>query len=171
MERKLNNKVQNYVAKLKSDTVKYAQGLNAAGDSKVDAILQFVCDYDRLMFTAEDFAKRQRIKHVVSPELRCNGKRGAGNQCTRRKQEGKEYCGTHAKVNYAASAAVDPSLCMETTSPTTETLEVWTEEINGIMYYVDKMSNIYDASDVVCNKLSPKVLGKYTKKTGEVSWI
>jgi len=171
MERKLNTKMQNYVSKFKSDTVKYAQSLNATGDNKVDAIIQFVCDYDRLIFTTEDFAKRQRIKHVVSPELRCNGKRGAGNQCTRRKQEGKEYCGTHAKVNYASSAAANPSLCMETASSTTETLEVWTEEINGIMYYVDKMTNIYDASDVVCNKLSPKVLGKYTKKTGEVVWI
>lgn len=170
MERKMNMLVQNYVSKFKSDTVKYAQSLNIAGDEKVGAVLQFVCDYDRLILTAEDFAKRQRIKHVVPPELRCNGKRGAGNQCTRRKQEGKEYCGTHAKVNYAlASASLDSTLCTET-SPT-ETLEVWCEEINGIMYYVDKKSNIYDASDVVCNKLSPKVLGKYTKSSGEVEWL
>jgi hypothetical protein len=168
MERKLNAIVQNYVAKFKSDTVKYAQSLNAAGDNKVDAVLQFVCDYDRLIFTADDFAKRQRIKHVVSPELRCNGKRGAGNQCTRRKQEGKEYCGTHAKVNYAATNS--PVLCQDSSASATETLEVWTEEINGIMYYIDKKGNIYDASDVVCNKLSPKVLGKYTKSTGELVW-
>ena len=168
MERKLNTMVQNYVAKFKSDTVKYAQSLNATGDNKVDAVLQFVCDYHRLIFTAEDFAKRQRIKHVVSPELRCNGKRGAGNQCTRRKQEGKEYCGTHAKVNYAVTDTTQ--LCQDASASLTETLEVWTEEINGIMYYVDKTSKVYDASDVVCNKLSPKVLGKYTKTTGEVEW-
>jgi hypothetical protein len=163
----MNTIIQNYVSKFKFDTVKYAQTLNVAEDEKVGAVLQFVCDYDRLVLTSEDFAKRQRIKNVVPPELRCNGKRGSGNQCTRRKQEGKEYCGTHAKVNCESSAS--QMLCKE--SSVTETLEVWCEEINGIMYYVDKSGKIYDASDVVCNKVSPKVLGKYTKITGEVEWL
>jgi hypothetical protein len=164
----MNTTIQNYVFKLKADTVKYAQSLNIASDEKVGAVLQFVCDYDRLILTAEDFAKRQRIKNVVAPELRCNGKRGSGNQCTRRKQEGKEYCGTHSKVNYE-SASASNLLCEEASA--TETLEVWSEEINGIMYYIDKRGNVYDASDVVCNKPSPKVLGKYGKETGDVEWL
>jgi hypothetical protein len=157
MEKRINSIAQNYLSKMKSDTVKYAQSLSAGRDEKVDAILQYVCDYNRLIVTAEDLAKRQRIKHVVPPELRCNGKRGAGNQCTRRKQEGKEYCGTHAKVNYGVC---EMSSAITESNPQTETLEVWCEEIKGIMYYLDKKGNVYDASDVVCNKLSPKILGR-----------
>ena len=168
MEKRINLIAQNYVSKLKSDTMKYAKSLSVDRDEKVDAILQFVCDYGRLVVAPEDFAKRQRIRHVVSPELRCNGKRGAGNQCTRRKQEGKEYCGTHAKICHEVTTVLESS---SSASSLTETLEVWTEEINGILYYVDKTGLIYDASDIVCNKPSPTVLGRQMKQTGLVTWL
>ena len=166
MERRINILIQNYVVEFKAKTMKRAQELGVVNDDNVASLLQFVCDYDRLVLTADDFAKRQRIKHVVSPEERCNGKRGAGNQCTRRKQIGKEYCGTHAKVSYCENTSAD-----DTSNTKNKTLEVWSEEINGIMYYVDAKGTIYDAEDVVCNKSNPKVLGKYQKETGETEWL
>jgi hypothetical protein len=53
----------------------------------------------------------------------------------------------------------------------TKTLEVWSEEIKGIMYYVDVRGTIYDAEDIVCNKPSPRVLGTYNKETGTAIWV
>jgi len=156
------------MVEFKAKTTKRAQELGAVNNDDVSSLLQFVCDYDRLMLTADDFAKRQRIKHVVPPGERCNGKRGAGNQCTRRKQIGKEYCGTHAKVVYCEES--NTSFESEA-SAKNKTLEVWSEEINGIMYYIDSKGTIYDAEDVVCNKANPKVLGKYKKETGESEWL
>jgi hypothetical protein len=58
-----------------------------------------------------------------------------------------------------------------TTNSETKTLEVWSEEIKGIMYYVDARGTIYDAEDIVCNKPSPRVLGTYNKETGVSVWV
>ena len=173
MERRINIVIADYIKKMKSDTLKYAQQLNITGNNGVQDVLQFVSDYERLELKEEHFAKRQRIKHVVSPEKRCNGRRGEGTQCTRRKQDGKEYCGTHMKTSalceLVSSDASASTSSMETSL--TKTLEVWSEEIKGIMYYVDAKGTIYDAEDVVCNKSSPRVLGTYNKETGVTVWV
>jgi hypothetical protein len=174
MERRINAVITNYINKLKSDAMKYAQQLNITNNDGVQNILQFVSDYERLELKEEHFAKRQRIKHVVPPEKRCNGRRGEGTQCTRRKQDGKEYCGTHAKTSALCELVSDDSLTASTHNATTsssKTLEVWSEEIKGIMYYIDAHGTVYDAEDIVCNKPSPRVLGTYNKETGVSVWV
>ena len=42
-------------------------------------------------------------------------------------------------------------------------VEVWAEDIKGIIYYIDKNSNVYDPEDIVSNKKNPKIIAKYTK--------
>ena len=173
MERRINAVIGEYIKKMKSDTMKYAQQLNITGNNGVQDVLQFVSDYERLELKEEHFAKRQRIKHVVAPEKRCNGRRGEGTQCTRRKQDGKEYCGTHMKTSALCELVNDDASASTSSmeSPLTKTLEVWSEEIKGIMYYVDVRGTIYDAEDIVCNKPSPRVLGTYNKETGVSVWV
>ncbi len=171
MERRINAVIAEYIKKMKSDTMKYAHQLNITGNDGVQDVLQFVSDYERLELKEEHFAKRQRIKHVVPPEKRCNGRRGEGTQCTRRKQEGGEYCGTHIKTSSLCELVGVDSTSSLTTNSETKTLEVWSEEIKGIMYYVDARGTIYDAEDIVCNKPSPRVLGTYNKETGVSVWV
>jgi hypothetical protein len=173
MERRINSLIADYIKKMKSDTMKYAQQLNITGNNGVQDVLQFVSDYERLELKEEHFAKRQRIKHVVAPEKRCNGRRGEGTQCTRRKQDGKEYCGTHMKTSALCELSNDDASASTSSMETslTKTLEVWSEEIKGIMYYVDVRGTIYDAEDIVCNKPSPRVLGTYNKETGVAIWV
>jgi hypothetical protein len=50
---------------------------------------------------------------------------------------------------------------------TTQKVEVWAQEIQGIIYYIDKFENVYQAEDIVSNQINPKVIAKYVK-TGEV---
>lgn len=171
MERRINLLITNYVGDFKTNTLKRAQELGITGDDNVKSLLQYVCDYNRLTLTAEDFAKRQRIKHVVSPEERCNGQRGAGSQCTRRKQKDKDYCGTHGKLTLCLESGETSSSNKKPVPELSKMLEVWTEDINGILYYVDASGKIYDAEDIVCNKKDPRILGRYNKDSKECEWV
>jgi hypothetical protein len=42
-------------------------------------------------------------------------------------------------------------------------IEVWAQDIQGIIYYIDKMMNVYQAEDIVSNKPNPKIIAKYVK--------
>jgi hypothetical protein len=44
---------------------------------------------------------------------------------------------------------------------------VWAQDIGGIIYYVDQTGNVYQAEDIVLNKINPKIIAKYVK-TGDV---
>jgi hypothetical protein len=42
-------------------------------------------------------------------------------------------------------------------------VEVWAQDIQGIVYYIDKSNNVYQAEDIVSNKINPKIIAKYLK--------
>jgi hypothetical protein len=120
--------------------------------------MQYIYDYDRLTFGKEDFMKRKRVKNVVPFFDRCCAKRANDEQCTRRKKEGSEYCGTHMKGS--------PHGIMDLQSenkPNFQKIEVWAQDIQGIIYYIDKIGNVYQAEDIVVNKTNPKIIAKYLK--------
>ena len=121
-----------------------------------------IYDYERLVLTKEDFTKRKRVKNVVPFFDRCTAKRANNEQCTRRKKTDCEYCGTHMKGT--------PNGMMEAQNesvPTMQKIEVWAQDIGGIIYYVDQTGNVYQAEDIVLNKINPKIIAKYVK-TGDV---
>jgi hypothetical protein len=46
---------------------------------------------------------------------------------------------------------------------TTQKIEVYAQDIQGIIYYIDKSFNVYQAEDIIINKLNPKIIAKYIK--------
>jgi hypothetical protein len=94
---------------------------------------------------------------------RCSSKRANNEQCTRRKKDGYDYCGTHIKGT--------PHGTMNATSDveviSTQKVEVWAQDIKGIIYYLDKNMNVYQTEDIVSNKHNPKIIAKYIK-TGDI---
>ena len=48
----------------------------------------------------------------------------------------------------------------------TQKVEVWAQDIQGIIYYIDKTGNVYQTEDIISNKMNPKIIAKYIK-TGE----
>jgi hypothetical protein len=125
-------------------------------------LLQYVYDYERLSFEKEDFQKRKRVKNFVPIFDRCCAKRATNQQCTRRKKEDNEYCGTHMKGT--PHGVVDTQ---EDAKVTTQKIEVWAQDIQGIIYYIDKNNNVYQAEDIIVNKLNAKIIAKYVKN-GEI---
>jgi hypothetical protein len=162
MERRLNKKLEAYISSFKDSIRDKASEMGITKDEKVNQLIQHVYDYERLMFLKEDFQKRKRVKNFVPIYDRCCAKRASNEQCTRRKKDGSEYCGTHLKGT--------PHGIVDTQNEeknTTHKVEVHAQDIQGIVYYIDKNSNVYQAEDIAMNKVNPKIIAKYIK-TGEV---
>ena len=162
MERRLNKKLELYITSFKDDIKEKATQMGILENNGSNELFQFIYDYNRLSFNKEDFMKRKRVKNFVPIFDRCCAKRATNEQCTRRKKEGNEYCGTHMKGT--------PHGIMDTQNEVkinTQKIEVWAQEIQGIIYYIDNAKNVYQAEDIVINKINPKIIAKYIKN-GEV---
>ena len=116
--------------------------------------LQFIFDYDNLSLSKDDFSKRKRIKNTIPLQIQCIACRANGEQCTRRKKDDNDYCGTHLKGT--------PYGIIESNKPviTHKKCQVWTQEINGIHYFIDNNNNIYLHKDIIDNKINPSIIGK-----------
>jgi hypothetical protein len=159
MEKRINKKIDAYVSDFKDNIREKAEDAGLTMDVKVTQLLQYIYDYGRLELTKEDFMKRKRVKNVVHLSDRCCAKRANGEQCTRRrKDETSEYCGTHLKGTPHGSCDIE-----EDTKPSGHKIEVWAQDIQGIIYYIDKTNNVYQAEDIMSGKPNPKVIAKYLK--------
>jgi hypothetical protein len=159
MERRLNKKVESYITTFKDSIREKTTQMGIAKNEQVNQLLQYIYDYDRLSFNKEDFQKRKRVKNFVPIFDRCCAKRASNEQCTRRKKDGCEYCGTHLKGT--PHGIVD---AQDEPKNTTQKIEVFAQDIQGIIYYIDKNSNVYQAEDIIINKINPKIIAKYVKE-------
>jgi hypothetical protein len=159
MERRLNKKVETYITLFKDSIKEKATQMGVISNEEVNQLLHYIYDYDRLSFNKEDFMKRKRVKNFVPIFDRCCAKRATNEQCTRRKKDGSEYCGTHMKGTPHGIMEING----EENKVTTQKIEVWAQDIQGIIYYIDKFNNVYQAEDIVINKLNPKIIAKYVK--------
>ena len=156
MEKRINKKFENYITTLKEKIREKSIELGM-NDEKMNDLIQYIYNYKRMTLNKDDFMKRKRVKNVVPYFERCCAKRASGEQCTRRKKEECEYCGTHMKGT--PHGLVED----EENKQTMQKIELWAQEIMGIVYYLDKFGNVYQAEDIVNNKVNPKVICKYTK--------
>ena len=97
MEKRLNKKTEMYVTTFKDNIREKAKQMAILSQPEVNNLIQYIYDYDRLSFTKEDFQKRKRVKNIVPIFDRCCAKKSSNEQCTRRKKDESEYCGTHMK--------------------------------------------------------------------------
>ena len=157
MERRINKKIENYITEFKDNIREKTTQLGLQNDIN-NQLIQYIYDYERLTLNKDDFQKRKRVKNVVPFFDRCCAKRANNEQCTRRKKEGSEYCGTHMKGT--------PNGFIDNQGEPTTTLqkiEVWGQDIQGIVYYIDKSGNVYQTEDIFQNKQNPAIIAKYVK--------
>lgn len=158
MEKQLNKKLENYISTFKEKILERATQLGITTNSEGAQLIQYIYDYDRIIFNKEDLQKRKRTKNFVANCDRCCAKRASNEQCTRRKKENHEYCGTHLKGT--PHGIIDNQ---NEPKNTTQKIEVFTQDIKGIIYFIDNVSNVYKAEDIVNNVINPKIIAKYVK--------
>lgn len=158
MEKRLNTKIDGYIAKFKSDICTQINMLSFEDKNKMGDLIQYVYDYDRISLLKDDFVKRKRIKNAIPNSNRCNAKRANGEQCTRRRKCDEEFCGTHSKgIPHGLITTNDNS------EQSSTTMEVSAVEVMGIVYYIDNCNNVYNTEDVMNGIQNPRIIAKYKK--------
>ena len=97
MEKRINKKVETYITTFKDSIRTKINSLNLDNKIIQNDLLEYVYDYQRLVISKDDIVKRKRIKNSIPLDNRCNAKRANGEQCTRRRKDNCEFCGTHIK--------------------------------------------------------------------------
>ena len=166
MEKRINKLIENYITSFKDNIKKKITENNIDSNSNnINNILEYIYDYERLVLSKEDLIKRKRIKNSIPTNNRCNAKRANGEQCTRRKKEESEYCGTHVKGT--------PHGCFmlncESKEITEKKIEVIAEEIMGIVYYIDNNNNVYKTEEILKGIENPNIIGKCIRNNGLIS--
>lgn len=157
MEKRLSERIEDYVSSMKASLMKKVEELGANENEKSE-LCQFIKSYDEFQVEKADFQKRKRSQNTVPSFLRCLSKRSDGEQCSRRKKEGCDFCGTHSKGSPHGNFVENVVM---------KKVEVWVQEICGIIYYIDKEMNVYKTEDIINNKPNPRVIATY-EKNGEI---
>lgn len=156
MEKRIEQKISVFINEFKNDIKSKLENNHEIDYNVKSDLLKYIFDYSNLVLEKEDFTKRKRVKSCVPQYLRCMAKRASGEQCTRKKKEGYDYCGTHDKNR---PHGVVNDIVVDNSNK--EKREVWIQEINGIIYYIDNKNNIYKTEDIMSNNESPSIIGNY----------
>lgn len=160
MDRKLNTKTTAYLSRFKKEIV--AKIIEAQGeDDTPPELLQFIYNYDNLVFTKQDLQKRTRVKNTVPYHDRCRALRANCEQCTRRKRTGEKFCGTHIKGTPHGEITDKPNA-----EENFKKVQVWAQDISGIIRHLDGDGNVYDPQDIYQGITNPKIIAKYTHEDG-----
>ena len=116
------------------------QSLELLDNQQVRELLQYVFDYPVMEITKIDLQKRKRVKNSVPFCERCCAVRANNEQCTRRKKSGEKFCGTHIKGTPHGEINEN----MESKEPETVKIQIWAEEISGIIHHLDNKGNVKD---------------------------
>jgi hypothetical protein len=159
MEKRINKKIETYVTTFKDFIRSKVNELEFNEKTKVNDLLIYIYDYERLSLIKDDLVKRKRIKNTIPVNNRCNAKRANGEQCTRRRKDNCEYCGTHVKGTPHGVVVLN-----DLVEHSTHKVEVFAQNISGIIYYIDKNDNVYKTEDILEGKQNPSVIAKIVKQ-------
>jgi len=182
MEKLVVTQTDQYFSKFKMDIQRKAIELSFDEKDKMNELLKFIFEYDKINFDKCLFSKKVKTggsteeTGVKSPPLpeedQCMAIRKQGGvRCTRKKTKGQMYCGTHCNKNDTVKPDIYGSLSesvngedISTTSTndkkTAKMMEVVAHEIQGIIYYIDKDMNVYNTEDIFKNINNPRVIAK-----------
>ena len=188
MEKRLNKKIELYVSTFKDEIRNKIMEIKFEETEKIHELMEFVYEYNRLTLEKDDFSKRKRVQNAIPVTNRCSAKRANGDQCTRRRRDDSEYCGTHYKnaphglieesgmcgvldgecnaewtCEECDTSELNPEMVRQEPPHMNHRMEVFVEEICGIVYYLDKYGNVYCTEDILQGKDNPSVIAKYVK--------
>lgn len=160
MEKKLNSRSELFLTAFKDNIRAKIIELKFEDKSKLNDLLEYVYEYERLIFSKDDLSKRRRVQNSIPTQNRCNAKRADNKQCTRKRKDGFEFCGTHSK---GAPHGLADDVC----GVCTKKIDVVATDIMGIVYYIDKFNNVYKTEDILEGKTDPKIIAKSTIVNGK----
>ena len=160
---KLNTAIAAFVDGFKEDIV---EKLLDSSISSHDIVL-FVNEFQPPVIREDEIMKKKRVKNPIPFHEKCIAKRANGEQCSRRKKKDGNFCGTHSKACPHGTISVEENLGSEINgigdSVIKKQVEVWLEDINGIMYWINDTGTVYHPEDIKNNIENPRVIAHYEK--------
>jgi hypothetical protein len=167
MDTQINRIIEEYLINFKQDIKSKVTALHMIEKSKdIDTtenlreLMEFIFEYPKLILNKEDFViskKKQNTNSttaLIPPEMQCCANRSDGIQCTRKRKKGSTLCGTHVKLETNKQSTQHAAV---------KSMEVLAEDINGIIYYIDKNLNVYHTEDILEKKQNPRIIGTASK--------
>lgn len=149
MKKNIQKKTDTFFENFKND-------IKSKSNYSKEEMIQFIYDYPTIRFEDDDFKKRKRVKNSIPLCNRCMAIKSTNTQCTRRKKDGFEFCGTHIKSTpHGVVNSVNKS--------TIKKIVTFAVDIAGIISYIDNENNVYDPQDIHENIDNPKVISKCIK--------
>lgn len=161
MEKHINGIAEKYTTEFK-DRIKTRIIDFGFDHAKANELIEYIYEYPRLIFEKGDLSKRKRVKNAIPEMNRCNALRANGEQCTRRRKEDCEFCGTHTKGIPNGTKNPDKNAEMNANKK----MEVFAQDMNGIIYYIDHHNNVYRTEDILSGKTDPRIVAQYTIEDG-----
>ena len=87
---------------------------------------------------------------------------GIPKQCSRRSKDGHSFCGTHL-TNQPYGIVSENDMYSNL-----ESVQVWCQDVRGIIYHLDADNNVYHTYDVTQKVMDPRIVGRWTPRV-EVS--
>ena len=143
MESRIRKKIETHTTKFKNDIKNKMNELDMLNNEKEKDLLQYIFEYERITLINDDFSKRKRLKNVVPIQDRCSANKACNEQCTRKRKEGFDFCGTHIKGT--PNGIVDK--CETIDSKKKVVLKLTTNR--GIYNYVDENGKIHKMEDIM----------------------
>ena len=163
----INKRIDDYIVGFKNDIKSKLSSLNMIRNTssedeqeKIREYMEFVFEYPKLVLEKSEFVTSKKksatetssgTTSTIPADMQCIAKRSDGIQCTRKKKKNCEYCGTHAKLELNQVLS---------TTTTSQRMEVFAEDINGIIYYIDTFNNVYHTEDILEGKENPRIIAK-----------
>jgi hypothetical protein len=111
-----------------------------------------------LVLVSGDFEKKRRSRAAIPYYERCSGRKADGDQCTRRRQCGSLFCGTHVKGT--------PYGRVSDGNTASDKIVVRAQEIQGIVHWIDERNNVYSQEDVQSRMKNPRIIAKANSVDG-----
>lgn len=162
-QEKLNTAVAAFVDGFKKDIVEKLL------DSSISShdIVRFVNEFQPPVIREDEIMKKKRVKNPIPFHEKCIAKRANGEQCSRRKKKDDNFCGTHSKACPHGTISMEENVDYENDGNgdgvIKKQVEVWLEDINGIMYWINEAGTVYHHEDIKNNIENPRVIAHYEK--------
>jgi len=139
----MRDAVNTYISRFKSDIL--------SKNFAEPATQKYIQDYPGIVI----HTKKKRARNIIADDERCHAHKACGDRCTRKKKEGEHVCGTHQKGT--------PHGIMNGTTSTkvSKKVDVWTQAMCGVIYYIDANKNVYSSADIMKNLPNPGIIATY----------
>ena len=165
--------MQDYFTEFKANIQKKVLELDFQQDKqKAQELLEYMYEYPSYPLQQQKETQNQSPQTPTKPNTkpkkpktplelknRCVAKLSNGGQCSRQSLKDGTLCGSHLNVQpYGMISTSEIKDGKEIVSH-----EVFAVEIQGLVYYIDHLGNVFRTEDILLNAVNPAIIAKYVK--------